>query len=118
MHCTPWGLEGGRDGFGNQVSLHLNEGAKTDFPNAKIMMQRLRPGEGFSACSGGGGGFGAPIERDPARVLLDVIEGYIGLDEAHDVYGVVILDGRVDEARTEALRKQKSRLRIAEASPD
>lgn len=118
MHCTPWGLEGGRDGFGNQVSLHLNEGAKTDFPNAKIMMQRLRPGEGFSACSGGGGGFGAPIERDPARVLHDVIEDYIGLDEAHDVYGVVILDGRVDEARTEALRKQKSRLRIAEASPD
>lgn len=114
MHCAPWGLEGGRDGSGNQVTLHLHEGSKTDFPNAKIMMQRLRPGEGFTACSGGGGGFGSPLERDPARVLHDVLEGYVSIDEAHDVYGVSIVDGSVDVARTAVLRAQKSRLRIAE----
>ena len=113
MHCAPWGLDGGKDGFGNQVTLHLNEGAKTDFPNAKIMMQRLRPGEGFTACSGGGGGFGSPLERDPARVLHDVLEGYISADEALDVYGVEIDNNRVDEARTAALRARKSRMRIA-----
>ncbi len=114
MHCAPWGLDGGKDGFGNNVSLHLTEGAKTDFPNAKIMMQRLRPGEGFTARSGGGGGFGSPLERDPARVVHDVVEGYVTPDEACDIYGVALnSDGSLDAAATQVLRSQKSRIRIA-----
>ena len=114
MHCAPWGLEGGLDGAGNGVSLHLNEGAKKDFPNAKILMQRLRPGEGFTACSGGSGGFGPPVERDASRVAHDVAEGYISAEDAESVYGVVLSeDGNVDEAATKVKRSQKSRMRIA-----
>jgi N-methylhydantoinase B len=38
----------------------------------------------------GGGGYGDPLEREPERVLEDVIEGKISVARARDVYGVVI----------------------------
>ena len=52
------------------------------------------------------GGYGDPRARAPDRVLADWLDGYIGLDTARDVYGVVIRpeDRTVDEAATERLR--------------
>jgi N-methylhydantoinase B len=38
----------------------------------------------------GGGGYGPPVDRDPARVLEDVREGYVSLERARDQYGVAI----------------------------
>ena len=38
----------------------------------------------------GGGGYGPPGARDPARVLEDVREGYVSLVEARAQYGVAI----------------------------
>jgi len=38
----------------------------------------------------GGGGYGLPLERDPERVLADVVNGYVSLEAARDIYGVVI----------------------------
>lgn len=38
----------------------------------------------------GGGGFGNPLEREPESVLHDVVEGYVSLESAEQVYGVVI----------------------------
>ena len=38
----------------------------------------------------GGGGYGDPLQRDAQRVLWDVIEGYITLEEAEKKYGVAI----------------------------
>ena len=46
----------------------------------------------------GGGGVGDPRERDPQAVLRDVVDGYVSLEAARDVYGVTIRrkrDGRV-----------------------
>lgn len=116
VHCAPWGLAGGHDGFGNEVSVNLADGEVRGAPNAKVLMQRLKPGEGFFARSGGGGGFGSPLDRDPARVAFDVAEGYVCATSARDVYGVVLdADGRVDAAATTALRE---RMRAAEAARD
>jgi N-methylhydantoinase B len=59
----------------------------------------------------GGGGYGDPLERDPARVLRDVVESWETLERAHDVYGVVFAGSRdddslaVDEAATAARRR-------------
>jgi N-methylhydantoinase B len=54
---------------------------------------------------------GVPWERDPAEVLEDVIDEFISLEKARDVYGVVVevgdaeaLDYRIDEEATRALR--------------
>jgi N-methylhydantoinase B len=53
----------------------------------------------------GGGGFGNPREREPARVLDDVLDGLITREEAERDYGVAIdASARIDAARTERLR--------------
>ena len=52
----------------------------------------------------GGAGYGDPLERDPARVLADVRAGKVSAAAAREHYGVAIENGRIDRARTEALR--------------
>jgi N-methylhydantoinase B len=56
---------------------------------------------------GGGGGWGDPLERDPAAVLEDVLDEYVSVAGARRDYGVVIVEGEmtVDEAATRALRE-------------
>jgi N-methylhydantoinase B len=106
MHCTPWGLNGGHDGFGNEVTVYTGgQGENRDVPNAKVFLRRLQPGEGFFARSGGGGGFGPPLERDPDRVAHDVAEEYVSAEEARKTYGVVLdSNGAPDRAETAKLR--------------
>ncbi len=38
----------------------------------------------------GGAGYGEPYKRDPARVLEDVVYGYISIEAAREEYGVVV----------------------------
>ncbi len=53
----------------------------------------------------GGGGFGDPLKRAPARVAADVADGLVSREAAREVYSVVVTeDGEVDEAGTEGLR--------------
>jgi N-methylhydantoinase B len=54
----------------------------------------------------GGGGYGPPWRRDPARVLADVRDGYVSLERARADYGVAIDPQRmiVLEDETAALR--------------
>ena len=53
-----------------------------------------------------------PLARDPQAVLDDVIDGFVSRDGAHDDYGVVLqqgkLDFEIDVAATAALRGQQS----------
>ena len=67
----------------------------------------FRYGETFMFESTGGGGWGHPLERDPAAVLDDVLDEYISPTAARQVYGVVI-DGasmQVDAGATARLRE-------------
>jgi len=66
----------------------------------------LAPGEAHFMYWQSGGGYGDPILRDPEAVKHDVEEFKVSPDAAHDVYGVVFLDGstEVDRAETERLR--------------
>lgn len=92
MHCTPWGLAGGHDGAGNEVTVSGPDGERTVATNAKVALYRLQAGEGFFVRSGGGGGFGPPEKRDPEAVAHDVREGYIDQETALSIYGVVLND--------------------------
>ncbi len=63
--------------------------------------------------SAGGGGWGDPLERDPARVLRDVRDGLVSGDAAARVYGVVLDEAgtAVDMAATAVHRERLRRRR-------
>lgn len=53
----------------------------------------------------GGGGFFDPLERDPAAVREDVLDGLVSREQARERYGVVLDDAlEVDAPATQALR--------------
>jgi len=47
-------------------------------------------GDLISIRTGGGGGWGDPLQRNPAAVLRDVQDGYVSIESAEVEYGVVI----------------------------
>jgi N-methylhydantoinase B len=68
---------------------------------------KLADGETILSVCCGGGGYGSPDERDPHRVINDVVEGRISRERAREIYKVVIgLDGQYDESATSALRSR------------
>ena len=109
-HCRPWGLDGGLDGTGNAVEIRTGGTWKTDFPNAKVLVAQLKPGDAFKIRSGGGGGYGSPLERPVAQVADDVRQGYISLRAAADLYRVVVdpKTFEVDVAATDKLRAARA----------
>ena len=69
----------------------------------------------------GGGGYLDPLDRDPARVLADVVSGVVTPGHAAERYGVIVADGvdRVDEAATEARRAEiRAERRATSSAPD
>jgi N-methylhydantoinase B len=107
-HCKPWGLAGGGEATGNEVALRRNGVWKEDFPNAKVLLAEIKPGDAFRLRSGGGGGWGHPWERPLEAVREDVRQGYVSVKAARDLYGVVIDSETfaVDEAATNARRAE------------
>jgi N-methylhydantoinase B len=99
------GYLGGKSGAGNYFVL--NEGA-ADEVRVTDACYDISVGRGnvVFAQSGAGGGWGDPLERDPARVLADVRDGYVSVEGARRDYGVVLdRDGTaVDEAATQRER--------------
>ncbi len=105
------GLAGGKSPpFRNSVvmfpdtdkELRLGKGA--DIPVA--------PGDVAVVTPAGGGGYGDPLERDPARVGLDVQNDYVSLEASERTYGVVVSDpelGRIDLEATQLLRRRLAR---------
>src|SRR5262249_60110697 len=89
-HCRPWGLGGSLEGTGNQVALGIDGQWKTDFPNAKVLVAMLKRGDAFLIRSGGGGGYGEPLDRPVAQVAEDVRQGYVSIKAAAELYGVVV----------------------------
>jgi N-methylhydantoinase B len=70
----------------------------------------LRHGERVASISSGGGGYGSPLERAPARVKHDLDEGWISRERAEGVYGLVLdAAGGIDQAATAAKRAELAR---------
>ena len=102
----PWGFDGGHAGITSETLFVDRDGTETSCPS----MMTARPakrGEKFIAVGGCGGGYGSPIHRDPARVLNDVLDGYITHQQAHDIYAVVIENNELNETATLALRNKQ-----------
>jgi N-methylhydantoinase B len=108
-HCKPWGLDGGHEATGNVVALRLGGVWKEDFPNAKVLVAHLKPGDAFRMRAGGGGGHGSPLERPAEDVAEDVRQGYVSIEAAVKHYGVVVdpQTFALDVAETERLRASR-----------
>jgi N-methylhydantoinase B len=108
VKCRPWGLSGGLSGSGNGVAVHRFGEAEQRFANGKVFNLTLEPGDAYIKQSGGGGGFGSPLEREPARVSWDVSEGYISRQAGETLYGLVFVGDtlEVDLEATQARRRQ------------
>ncbi len=81
----PPGLFGG--GGGKRSALMLNLGTPDEENRPIIGGVRVPGGSVVSHQCGGGGGYGDPKERDPARVRDDVLDGYVTPEAARTEYG-------------------------------
>jgi N-methylhydantoinase B len=65
----------------------------------------MKRGDEFVHIQAGAGGFGDPLTREPEKVLTDVLNEFITVDYAADVYGVVIVAGKIDFAASKIRRE-------------
>jgi N-methylhydantoinase B len=113
--CPPWGIAGGTAGEpgGNLLKLPGEKafkwitGANIPVPLNSLAIVR----------TGGGGGWGDPLERDAALVAADAAEGLISRRAAHELYGVVLRGSMsLDESATQQLRDRlRSRRKVRPA---
>ena len=103
----PWGLFGGMPAKVGSGYILRADGSREIIPSKGDFM--LYAGDEIGYDSAGGGGYGDPLERDPQKVLRDVLDERVSLSSALDDYGVCIdpVTKTVDEAVTFATRKQK-----------
>jgi N-methylhydantoinase B len=99
-----WGIGGGKAGLRNYSVVRPDSG--DEFEVLKTSGMQLEAGCRVLATAGGGGGYGNPLERDVAKVLRDVINGYVSVEQARQDYGVIIdpQSFEVDDLATNRLR--------------
>ena len=103
---APYGLGGGKSGkLGRTV---LNPGPGEQVVHGK-QSREFAYGDVISFQQSGAGGYGDPLERDPQRVLEDVLDDYVSVEAARGEYGVVVIgtgaDLSVDANATSLLRR-------------
>ena len=103
----PWGINGGLWG-GTSSKWIVRSGSETpERIPSKIDNLAVLPGDRIVYVTAGSGGWGDPLDRDPALVLRDVRHDLVSTEVARRDYGVVIgADGAVDRGATEALRAE------------
>jgi N-methylhydantoinase B len=100
-----WGIAGGK--AGGLSCFIRNPGRDNVFDLRNTDIVTIDPGDVIHVTCGGAGGWGDPLQRDPAAVLKDVLRGWVTCDHAEQAYGVIISDRKVDEQATEACRKTR-----------
>ncbi|MDT7888536.1 MAG: hydantoinase B/oxoprolinase family protein [Desulfurococcales archaeon] len=84
-----WGIKGGLPSIPQGVTLIKKDG-RMIYLGCYFSGIEIEPGDIFTRPSAGGGGYGDPLEREPEKVLEDVIDGYVSIERAKKDYGVVI----------------------------
>ena len=119
-----WGIAGGLPSVPHGVWMNAGDPAGR-FLGANFSNVPVSPGDRFERPSAGGGGLGDPLERDPAAVLEDVIDGYVSIERARLDYGVAVseIDAELsryelDEPATRAARERARTERSARLAED
>lgn len=107
----PFGIGGGCCGAPSAHILVATDGSERMLPAMPMHAFTAHEGEIFRLVGAGGGGFGDAFEREPARVLADVVEEKVSVEGAARDYGVIIdaLTLTVDQSGTRYLRSSHLR---------
>ena len=100
----PYGLYGGMPGQPSANYLNPQDNNQKLTSKPTMIIQK---GDVFRHELAGGGGWGDPLERDPADVLRDVRNELVSITSAKNDYGVIFDNEliNVDSNKTNALRK-------------
>ncbi|GAA4530717.1 MULTISPECIES: hydantoinase B/oxoprolinase family protein [Nonomuraea] len=123
QHPLAAGVCGGEYGGQSVVAVVPDLAGLADEGERRLPMPSatvpIRTGELLVSVSQGGGGLGDPLDRDPAAVLDDVLDGLVSVRGALRDYGVVVTgdprrpDGlRVDDPATSRCRDDRRHARI------
>lgn len=107
---TPPGVCGGTNGGPNQLILNMGTAEEKSLGMFATNVL-LKAGDVIDFVSNGGGGYGEPLERELEPILQEVIDGFMTMDKARAVYGVVVQavnpdvhDYRIDQEATKLVR--------------
>ena len=100
----PWALAGGHSPEPTRIVLDADSDNPT---NVGTHRRPVAAGDRIDTYSAGGGGFGEPTEREPDRVLNDVLDGYVSERAARETYKVALDSNAVDVGGTENLRANR-----------
>ncbi len=103
----PWGVEGGKKGTVNYIAVERD--GEILYKGGRVANFKLKKGDIVRICSGGGGGWGNPLDRDPEWALNDVNNRLISIEDAKNDYGVVIDPETltIDEKATRKVRQKR-----------
>jgi N-methylhydantoinase B len=107
-HRPPWGMAGGQAGSPNRIEIIRRGQNEIALATGTLAEFVLAEGDRVRFVTATGGGWGDPYERDPERVAGDVKNGFVTIDAARGIYGVVIdkASHRVDNEATARARKR------------
>jgi 5-oxoprolinase (ATP-hydrolysing) len=103
----PWGIFGGQDGTLAYGKVTKPDGTVELWP-AKFTGKVLPAGSTIELAVPNSGGYGDPLERDPAAVLSDVLDGFTSRELAESDYAVVLDADAVDDDATARLRAERT----------
>jgi len=101
------GLFGGGAGVPGGFHVVGPEGRVETTVRSTVPGLRLPVGRRLRIVTSGGGGFGDPLDRDPALVARDLAAGKVSPPAAEAAYGVVLRAGEVDLDATRRLRAER-----------
>jgi N-methylhydantoinase B len=105
FHFRPWGVDGGDPGGLGEVIL--NPGTAEEKSIGKINVLQLGRNDVIRIITPSGGGFGDPLERDPARIHADIARGLVTQARAEAAYGAVFdATGAIDADATAGRRAE------------
>ena len=81
----PWGLEGGGPGRSNAALIRSSDGSERRVTKESNI--QIAPGDTVTFWTAGGGGYGAPVSRDPKDIAQDLQREYISVEGARQDYG-------------------------------
>jgi N-methylhydantoinase B len=104
------GFKGGRPGAGNYAIIGYDDESPGEIVSEVAFNRPVANGQTSYFQSGGGGGWGDPLDRDVQRVLDDVLDEYVSVEGARHDYGVVI-DQQTMTVDEEATERERAALR-------